>query len=81
LGGDKIGVANKNHWERKVTNEKEIKLETRLMAIEYFLADNLRMTYELLGASAEAVKKSQDNMRERLLKMNMPNADPAYPEI
>lgn len=65
-----------------MTNEQEIKLEVRLAAIEYFLADNFRMTYELLGASAEDVKKSHDNMRERLLTMKPKTAaDPALSDL
>jgi len=62
-------------------DEKEAKLEARLLAIEYFLAESFRMNYHLMGASAETIKTSHDHMREHLLTMKMPSSDPAVGDL
>jgi hypothetical protein len=64
-----------------VTNEQEIKLEARLLVIEYFLADNFRITYGLLGVSAEAIKQSHDKMREHVLTLRPSSSDPALSDL
>ena len=62
-------------------DEKAIKSEARLLAIEYFIGESFRMNYVMMGASAEDTRKSHDHMREHLQTMKMPRGDPAISDL
>jgi hypothetical protein len=63
-------------------DEKAIKLEARLGAIEYMVGQLFRMFYLSVGATPEMVEKSHEKFREYLRTMPMPpGGDPAISDL
>ena len=62
-------------------DEKAIKLEARLGAIEYMVGQLFRMFYLSVGATPEMVEKSHEKFREHLRTMPMPPSDPAISDL
>jgi hypothetical protein len=62
-------------------DEKAIKLEARLGAIEYMLAELFKMVYLISGATPEMVESSHEKLREHLRTMAMPTTDPAISDL
>jgi hypothetical protein len=62
-------------------DEKAVKLEARLSAIEYFLCEAWRVVYALTGVPHEAIDRSHEHFREHLRTMEMPPSDPAISDL
>ncbi len=66
---------------QKPIDPAAIKLETRLLAIEYFIAEAFKMIYMLSGASQKVIEQSHERFRERLRTMRIPTDDPAIADL
>jgi hypothetical protein len=62
-------------------DEKAIKLEARLGAIEYMIGELFKMVYRLGGATPAMVVESHEKFREYLRTMPMPTTDPALSDL
>ena len=62
-------------------DEKAIKLEVRLGAIEYMVGELFRMVYLLGRAPPEMVEESHEKLRDHLRTMPMPTSDPAISDL
>lgn len=62
-------------------DEEAARLEARLLAMEYLIAEAFRMAYLEMGAPPETIKQSHQNLRNRLLTMKMPPSDPAISDL
>jgi hypothetical protein len=51
---------------QKPIDPAAVKLEARLLAIEYFIAEAFKMIYMLAGASQKEIEKSHKRFREHL---------------
>ena len=49
-----------------MASQSAIKIEARLFAIEYFLAEAFRMIYGVLGVSVDQVEASHERLRQHL---------------
>jgi hypothetical protein len=67
--------------KQKPIDQAAVKLETRLLAIEYFVAEAFKMLYMLAGASQKGIEKSHEHFRERLRTMRIPASDPAIADL
>jgi hypothetical protein len=61
-------------------DEKAIKLETRLSAIEYMIGQLYKVIYGLLGATPEMIEASQADLR-RTLQYQTFGTDPAKSDL
>ena len=62
-------------------DEKAIKLEARLGAIEYMIGELFKMVYLLGSVTPEMVVESHEKLREHLRTMPMPTTDPAVSDL
>ena len=58
-------------------DEKVVKLEARLSAIEYFLCEAFRIVYTMSGATPHDIDESHQHFLKYLQTMPMPPCDPA----
>ncbi len=66
---------------QKPIDPAAVKLEARLLAIEYFIAEAFKMIYMLAGASQKEIEKSHERFRERLRTMRISADDPAIADL
>ncbi len=57
--------------------ESELKLEARLLAIEYMIANAYTLLHRLFQSPPEAILKTHEKAREMLRLQTIPGADPA----
>jgi hypothetical protein len=62
-------------------DEQAVKLEARLLALEYFAAESFRLIYGILGASPETIKLSHAHMHKHLQTAASPHSDPAISDL
>ena len=62
-------------------DEKAIKLEARLGAIEYMVGQLFGMVYSAVGATPEMIEKSHEKLRQHLQTMAMPSNDPTISDL
>jgi hypothetical protein len=62
-------------------DEKAMKLEARLAAIEYMLSELFNKVYVITGASLEDVRKGHQGLLETIRTMRMPTNDPAVSDL
>jgi hypothetical protein len=67
--------------EARVFTEKEIKLEARLTAIEYMVANALAMLHHAFGSTPKQIIASHDQAKERLRTEAIPGLDPAQSDM
>jgi hypothetical protein len=66
---------------QKPIDPAAVKLEARLLAIEYFIAEAFKMIYMLAGASQNEIEKSHKRFREHLRTLRIPADDPAIADL
>jgi transposase len=62
-------------------NEDQLKLEARLIAIEYMLANVYALLHRLFGTPPEAILKNHEKAREMLRVETIPGLDPVMADM
>jgi hypothetical protein len=63
-------------------DQKAIKLEARLSALEYFVAEQFKMFYTSIGATPAMVEGSHQKLRDAMTKWTIPGAaDPVQADM
>jgi hypothetical protein len=61
--------------------EQEFRLEARLMAIEYMIANVYQVLYQLHGSSPQIVLETHRRARKMLRKQTIPGVDQAMSDL
>ncbi|HZP70715.1 MAG TPA: hypothetical protein VFB29_12295 [Pseudolabrys sp.] len=62
-------------------DHKTLKLEARLGAIEYMIAELFKKTYAMNGTPLKQVRKDHEQFRKHLRRMSLPIPDPAMSDL
>jgi hypothetical protein len=77
-----MGEADSTQTPRKtIMTEAEIKLETRLLAIEYMISNVYVLLHRVHGSTPAMVFEAHRRARERLRTDTIPGADPAQSDL
>ena len=61
--------------------EQEMKLEARLLAIEYMVAHAYRLMHRMFGSTPEMVRDTHKKARDMLAMQTIPGIDPAQSDL